>query len=197
VNNTSANAAFGTPDITPLVNLVSTSMEKLHVDIYPTVATTMSLGVVTATGECKLPLTLIPGQWNSIDLSLTNLKANNATSDLSKVKQVGFWLVNGNFYMDNLLFYKGVYENNTAVSDIKFEPTIAIYPNPVQDKLRVNSEQIISQLVVRNLVGQAIQLVNVNNTETTLDLSQLTAGNYFVILKLSDGRSTTRKIVKL
>jgi hypothetical protein len=197
VNNTSSNAAFGTPDITPIVNLVSISMEKLHVDIYPTVATTMSLGVVTATGECKLPLTLIQGQWNSIDLLLTNLKANNPATDFTKVKQIGFWLVNGTFYMDNLLFYKGNYETLSGVSVISAETIVSMYPNPVQDKLQVKSEQIISQVIVRNLVGQAIQLVKVNNTETILDLGQLLPGNYFVTLKLADGRFTTQKIVKL
>jgi hypothetical protein len=72
-----------------------------------------------------------------------------------------------------------------------------MYPNPVQDKLQVKSEQIISQVIVRNLVGQAIQLVKVNNTETILDLGQLLPGNYFVTLKLADGRFTTQKIVKL
>jgi hypothetical protein len=172
-------------------------MEKLHVDIYPTVATTMSLGVVTATGECKLPLTLIQGQWNSIDLLLTNLKANNPATDFTKVKQIGFWLVNGTFYMDNLLFYKGNYETLSGVSVISAETIVSMYPNPVQDKLQVKSEQIISQVIVRNLVGQAIQLVKVNNTETILDLGQLLPGNYFVTLKLADGRFTTQKIVKL
>ncbi len=197
VNNTASNAAFGTPDISPLVDLISTNMEKLHVDIYPTVATTMSLGVVTTTGECKLPLTLIPGQWNSIDLLLTNLKANNPASDLSKVKQVGFWLVNGNFYMDNLFFYKGSYETQTAVFDITEEKIVSIYPNPVQDRLQISSEQIISQVIIRNLVGQIVKNIDVNSNETSLDLSQISAGNYFITLKLIDGKFTTRKIIKL
>jgi hypothetical protein len=67
----------------------------------------------------------------------------------------------------------------------------------VQDRLNVNSEHIIQQVVIRNLLGQVIQLVNVENTETSLDLSQLMAGNYFITLKSADGRSATRKIVKL
>ncbi len=197
VNNSASNAAFGTPDISPLVDLVSTNMEKLHVDIYPTVATTMSLGVVTTTGECKLPLTLIPNQWNSIDLLLTNLKANNPASDLSKVKQVGFWLVNGTFHMDNLLFYKGDYLTQTAVSVIKAEKIVSIFPNPVQDILHVDSEQIICQVIVRNLLGQTEKNIEINSFETTLNLSHISSGNYFVTFKLTDGNFITRKIIKL
>jgi endoglucanase Acf2 len=196
VNNTSANAAFGTPDITPLVNLVSTSMEKLHVDIYPTVATTMSLGVVTTTGECKLPLTLIPGQWNSIDLSLSNLKANNATSDLSKVKQVGFWLVNGTFYLDNLLFYKGTYESQTGISDLKAIKSVKVYPNPVQDIFRLSSDNTIEQVVVRNLAGQSMLVSKLNANEATIHIGDFAPGSYFVKIKLSNGQFENHKIIK-
>lgn len=197
VNNTASNAAFGTPDISPLVNLVSTNMEKLHVDIYPTVATTMSLGVVTATGECKLPLTLIPNQWNSIDLSLTDLKANNPASDLSRVRQVGFWLVNGTFYMDNLLFYKGTYvTTSTSVSEMRHDTSVSVYPNPVQHDLQVRSEQIIKQVIVRNLMGQIVQNVEVNNNEATVKFGQIPSGNYLISVQLADGQVVTRKIEK-
>jgi len=75
--------------------------------------------------------------------------------------------------------------------------TISLYPNPIQDKLQVKSAQIINQVIVRNLLGQTIELVKVDNTETTLDLSKLSAGNYFVTIKLVNGEMSTRKFVKL
>lgn len=75
--------------------------------------------------------------------------------------------------------------------------TISLYPNPVQDVLHIKSEQTISQVIVRNLVGQTVRTVVVNSNETTVDMSQTSAGNYIVTLKLADGRYTTRKIVKL
>jgi hypothetical protein len=86
--------------------------------------------------------------------------------------------------------------DGTAVESVISKDTY-LYPNPVQDKLHLNSERIISQVIIRNLLGQTIQSVNVNNSETTLDMSQISAGNYFVTLKLDDGRITTQKIVKL
>jgi len=86
--------------------------------------------------------------------------------------------------------------SGTGVENVMSNETY-LYPNPVQDKLHLNSERIISQIIIRNLLGQTIQSVNVNNNETTLDMSQISAGNYFVTLKLADGQITTQKIVKL
>jgi hypothetical protein len=196
VKSTAANAAFGTPNINPEVDLTASNMEKLHADIYPTVATTMSLGVVTATGECKLPLTLIPNQWNSIDLSLTTLKANNPASDLSKVKQVGFWLVNGTYYLDNLLFYKGTYETQTGINDLTTKKSVTVYPNPVQDVFRLSSDVIIEQLVVRNLAGQIMLISKLNANEASIHVGDFAPGSYFVTIKMSNGRFENHKIIK-
>jgi hypothetical protein len=197
VNNSSANAAFGTPNITPVVNLTASAMEKMHVDIYPNTATTMSLGVVTGSGECKLPVTLIPGQWNSIDLSISALQANNPAANLSQVKQIGFWLVNGNFYMDNLLFYKGNYESISAVANIKEDISIDLFPNPTQDILHVQSVEMMKLVTVRNLMGQVVRNIELNDNEISVDLSHISSGNYFVTIKTDDGRLATKKIVKL
>jgi len=196
VTSTAANAAFGTPNINPQTDLISTNMEKLHVDIYPTVATTMSLGVVTATGECKLPLTLVPNQWNSIDLLLTELKANNPAGDFSKVKQVGFWLVNGTFYLDNLLFYKGTYEAQTGINDLKAMKSVTVYPNPVQDIFRLSSDNTIEQVVIRNLAGQSMLVSKLNTNEATIHIGDFAPGSYFVTIKLSNGQFENHKIIK-
>jgi hypothetical protein len=157
----------------------------------------MSLGVVTSSGECKLPLTLIPGQWNSIDLSISALQANNPAANLSQVKQIGFWLVNGNFYMDNLLFYKGNYESISAVANIKEDISIDLFPNPTQDILHVQSVEMMKLVTVRNLMGQVVQNIELNDNEISVDLSHISSGNYFVTIKTDDGRLATKKIVKL
>lgn len=196
VNSTAANAAFGTPDISPVVNLVATNMEKLHVDIYPTVATTMSLGVVTATGECKLPLTLIPNQWNSIDLNLNDLKANNPASDLARVRQIGFWLVNGTFYMDNLLFYKGNYQALTSAREVDFKSTVSIYPNPVQNTLFVKlTDNSNSRLSVFDATGKKIFEQEING-DFAYDMSALHNGIYYVRVANANNTYSTKIIKK-
>ncbi|MDP2890025.1 MAG: T9SS type A sorting domain-containing protein [Bacteroidota bacterium] len=72
-----------------------------------------------------------------------------------------------------------------------------MYPNPVKDHLRIRSEKRIDLVIVRNLMGQTVKTVSVNNLEATLDLSQVPVGSYLITLKLADGRLSTEKIVKL
>ena len=79
----------------------------------------------------------------------------------------------------------------------QLETNVRLYPNPVKDYLRIRSEKRIDQVIVRNLMGQTIKTVSVNNMEATLDLSQVPAGSYFITMKLADGRLSTEKIVKL
>jgi hypothetical protein len=56
---------------------------------------------------------------------------------------------------------------------------------------------LINVITVRNLLGQSIKSVVVNGNEQTVDLSAVTAGNYFVTVKLANGQQATQKIVKL
>lgn len=76
------------------------AMTTLHVDIYPTTLPSMNIGIVSNV-EKKAFKTLIPNQWNSIDIPLSDF----AGADLTNVTQIGFWDLNGKFYMDNLYFY--------------------------------------------------------------------------------------------
>lgn len=74
--------------------------------------------------------------------------------------------------------------------------TINLFPNPVIDKLHIKSETVITEVVVRNIVGQTVQTLFLNNTEIPMDVSEMPDGNYFVSVKTSDGNCKTYKIVK-
>lgn len=74
---------------------------------------------------------------------------------------------------------------------------IRMYPNPVKDKLQIVAEHEISTVTVRNLLGQKVTSLSTNGIETYIDLSQLSAGNYFVTIKLANGQFSTQKLLKL
>lgn len=67
---------------------------------------------------------------------------------------------------------------------------VAVYPNPVKDRLTIQAESLQS-VEVYNLVGQKLM----RSTETVIDLSGLTEGVYFVRIEMSD-KTVTKRIVK-
>jgi hypothetical protein len=58
------------------------------------------------------------------------------------------------------------------------ENNIIIYPNPVKDELNIQTEQIITQIVVLDLQGKVVKLQQGNSK--TIDLQMLPMGNYIV-----------------
>jgi len=75
--------------------------------------------------------------------------------------------------------------------------TIRLYPNPVQNELNIKSDEEISDVIIRNLVGQTVKEVLVNGLEKSINLSAVSVGNYLVSVKLANGLLLTKKITKL
>jgi hypothetical protein len=186
-----ATCCFGSTLTTPID---ITAMTKLHVDVYPLTTTKMDYGFVTAPANPAQTLTLTTGQWNSIDLTLADLKTLFPTADFTMVKQIGFWNVSGTFYVDNIYFYDDAF---TGLSEVAIANGINCYPNPIVNTLHISAKSEISQVIVRNLLGQSVTSVMINGLTKTIDLSTVASGNYFVTVKLANGQLSTQKIVKL
>ena len=67
---------------------------------------------------------------------------------------------------------------------------IALYPNPVRDRLTANAENLQS-VEVFNLMGQLVM----TSTSSVVDMDSLGQGIYFVRVK-ADGKMITKRIVK-
>jgi len=172
----------------------ATGMTLVHVDVYPISTMTISIQVITVTTTTANWVslgTLTPNQWNSIDVPVTSF-TNSVKTD---IKQVGFQTTAslGTFYVDNIYFYNdlGTGVNQVATNSVK------CYPSQVTDWLNVKADTEINQVVVHNLLGQSVKSVVVNSNEQSIDLSAVSAGNYFVTVKLANGQSATQKIIKL
>lgn len=71
---------------------------------------------------------------------------------------------------------------------------VAVYPNPANDFLRINTNGNLNSIRIMNLVGQIIYESQIQNSNTTINISDFESGVYFIQVETTNG-TTTQKIV--
>jgi hypothetical protein len=85
-----------------------------------------------------------------------------------------------------------------ALSDVTFaaQNTIALYPNPAENRLNITGQVEMKSVSVYNVLGQLMGQQNTAGKEkTSLDISSLQSGTYFVTIE-SDGGLSTQRFLK-
>lgn len=72
---------------------------------------------------------------------------------------------------------------------------VSFYPNPVEDIIHLNSEEIIEAVSVYTITGQNISDVKINENHTQIDVSNLASGVYIVKIS-SNGNLENLRIVR-
>ena len=80
-----------------------------------------------------------------------------------------------------------------GIGDVSENEDFAIYPNPTQDRLYVDSNEIEIELL--RLFSSEGKLIKEYNSKNNIDVSFLTEGLYF-IKTISEGKTTVKKFVK-
>ena len=73
---------------------------------------------------------------------------------------------------------------------------VKVYPNPSSYHLNIESNQLISQLRLINVVGQQLILSNPGSNMTTLDVSKIQPGFYFLLIETEEGTYENRIIIQ-
>jgi hypothetical protein len=99
--------------------------------------------------------------------------------------------------LDNSLAVNWRAESNIFVSsdDIKADPEVKVFPNPVKDKLRVQSSSDINTIYLYDLKGSLLMSVYAGCDSYDLDMSAVPAGIYILKLSRTDGY-VTRLIIR-
>jgi len=84
-------------------------------------------------------------------------------------------------------------ESNTSILEEQ-TTKIVIYPNPTDNKLHIHGEHLQSY-EVHNLIGQSLMWGELNDTNNTISLQELSSGTYFIRVKTNYG-NTIEKIIK-
>ena len=73
---------------------------------------------------------------------------------------------------------------------------ITLYPNPATSVVVLQASQEIATIQVLNLLGQRISSVTVNNTKSTINVSDLSAGTYIANVLFSNGNTQNLNFIK-
>ncbi|PPK94960.1 putative secreted protein (Por secretion system target) [Nonlabens xylanidelens] len=115
----------------------------------------------------------------------------------SGVVRFGFRATNGtvadgediHFFVDNFTV-----DGTAGVNDVE-GLDFTYYPNPTDNIVDFNGQQVIDSLVVRNLLGQQLLVVNPNATSTRIDLSTFPSGMYLIEV-ISGEQNKTVKVLR-
>jgi hypothetical protein len=72
---------------------------------------------------------------------------------------------------------------------------VQLFPIPTQDVLNIRSTSEIAQVTIYNLSGQQMNTYREGQL-TTIDVSHLHSGAYFILASSPDGKITKRKFIK-
>ena len=142
--------------------------------------------------EKAVPNTLI-NQWEEITFDFTDKINQTITRMVIIPDNTSVRTAERVCYWDNISFNSNGPNGLNNPSD----DNVCLFPNPFKDQLKITAEQEISTITVRNLIGQILINTQANSHELYLDLRNISTGNYLVTIKLANGETTTKKIVKL
>lgn len=141
---------------------------------------------------------------NTWDASNTpSNEENTYTQDLSSYAnssvRIAFYATDGatddeedyDFFIDDF-----VVTNTESTGTIQHELTsLSIYPNPVSDMLSITNDTAIDTVEMFDVNGRRLVNKKVNNASTTIDVSSLATGTYFVKVTTDDGKTTTQQVI--
>ena len=92
-------------------------------------------------------------------------------------------------YIDNLQS-----SNTLGIDDVNQISSFNFFPNPVNDVLTIKAQASIDSITVYNMLGQAVVRSTPNTTDSTVDMSALQTGAYFVQVSINNTVKTVRVI---
>ena len=140
-----------------------------------TQASTLTLVFVEAAGTAKIDGTNYTAASGIITLSLPAGNHTIAKKDTA-----------------NLFYIKTAYSGNLGLGQNFADNKLVLYPNPVTDQMHILAENV-QKIEVYNILGTLVKTAE--KDIETINVSNLTAGNYIVKITTDLG-TTTRKIVK-
>jgi len=103
------------------------------------------------------------------------------------------------FKVDNFIVGAVATEDDvlSTPENIIVDKTFKVYPNPANDIFNIESNSAIKNITLTDLNGRTVKNINVNSLSSAeVNISDLTAGMYFVTVQTDNGSGSTKIIKK-
>lgn len=128
----------------------------------------------------------------SLDFSITN----DAVTETNETVVVGLsGAVNATLGTPSSATLTIIDNDPIGLNSNKIE-NLNIYPNPAKDELYLSASEKINTVSIINMMGQVVMKVNVESNEGSVNVSELSAGIYTVVVNGDFAQSTHKLIVK-
>ncbi|HOR39684.1 MAG TPA: T9SS type A sorting domain-containing protein, partial [Paludibacteraceae bacterium] len=148
----------------------------------------------TTTSEATLTLVFNPDYTGTVKIDGTTYtpSSTNGIVTISSLPAGSHTIVKGSG--SSYLFYMStVYNSISGISNTNQSTSIQLYPNPVSNLLNINSNEKVTKIEIFSISGQIITQLNGNSS--SIDLSNLSSGNYLIKIHTQNG-VLTKLIVK-
>ena len=131
--------------------------------------------------------TKLAGETDGLSFVDSNIEHNRAFSYTYSVRPI-YENCNGSF--KSILAQWGV-----DINEYSHNTNINIYPNPTNDKLYIEAETEIEDVIVYDIYGRRQQLSAISHQPSVIDVSKLKSGIYFVKINTNEG-NIVKRIIK-
>ncbi|MBW2961952.1 T9SS type A sorting domain-containing protein [Mesonia aestuariivivens] len=123
--------------------------------------------------------------------------SENEGSDRNRILSSQTTLNESEYYLNRIPTKNIQNKNNPGQST----QSITVYPNPaskvVYFEINNNLKNLIAGISIQNLNGQMLYYIPYKNSnQQTIDIAQLSAGEYLMVFTLKSGEKITKKILK-
>ncbi|MDD3287335.1 MAG: T9SS type A sorting domain-containing protein, partial [Bacteroidales bacterium] len=84
----------------------------------------------------------------------------------------------------------------SMVEEISNDNTIKLYPNPAENTLNIESQEIIKEIEFYDALGKKAKTITLNKKEAIIDISSLAKGNYVLNLITDKGKIKKKLVVR-
>lgn len=95
---------------------------------------------------------------------------------------------------DQILYLGKHIDGNTSINTV--DVAFKIYPNPAHDRIIIESTFSIESVEILSITGQSLSKHSISNTNTTVTVSQLQKGIYFLKTIENNGTTSLHKFIK-